>query len=169
MALELSAVLADPARAADDLDRDGNVFGVRSAEGRSTRSGTAILEMALDPFPALAAESYPAERIRIAILRDERAFAYVLSGPERSFKHRNPAPHRSLCLQYDADDEALKWLPEDGLEELVTLVHKHVIFEEYNRRHGLWPGEDAPHGLAGTGIHPVLTAQMRQLRRQWMR
>lgn len=35
-----------------------------------------------------------------------------------------------LCLQYDRDDPALRWLPSDGLEPLVTLVHRHLIFEE---------------------------------------
>lgn len=169
MALELSAVLADPARAARELEYGGHVFGVRAAGGRATRYGAALLEMTLDPLPAFAMEQYPAEDIRIAILTDERAFAYVRSGRERSFKHRNPAPHRSLCLHYDADDDALKWLPEDGLEELVTLVHKHVIFEEYNRRHGRWPCEDAPHGPVRDGGHPIATSRMRTLRRQWAR
>lgn len=169
MAIKLSEVLAEPARAAEDLEHGGNMFGVRAARGRSTRCGGAILELTLDPFPAFAAEDYPAEVIRISILRDERVFAYVLSGTERSFKHRNGAPHRSLCLQYDADDDALKWLPRDGLEALVTLVHRHLIFEEYNRRHGHWPCEDAPHGSADGDSHPIVTADMRKLRRQWKR
>lgn len=169
MALDLSAVLADPAGAAHDLEHAGHVFGVRAARGRGTGYGAAILEMTLDPLTALAAQGYPAEDVRIAILPDQRALAYVRSGRDRTFKHRNPAPDRSLCLQYDADDDALKWLPDDGLEELVTLVHKHVIYEEFNRRYGYWPCEDAPHGPAGAGGHPVATPQMRTLQRQWAR
>jgi hypothetical protein len=169
MALQLSDVLADPAKAAATITHAGTVFGVAAATGRSTRYGAALLEMTLDPLPALAAEGYPVERVRIAVLRDERTFAYVLSGRTRPFKHRNPPPSRSLCLQYSADDPALQWVPDDGLEPLVTLVRRHLIFEEYNRRHRRWPCEDAPHGPAAASAHPVVTRQMRALQREWTR
>jgi hypothetical protein len=169
MALQLSDVLADPARAAATIMHAGMVFGVAAATGRGTRYGAAVVELTMEPLPGLAAERYPTERVRIAILRDQRTFAYVLSGRERSFKHRNPPPSRSLCLQYSQDDPALQWVAEDGLEPLVTLVRRHLIFEEYNRRHGRWPCEDAPHGPAPDGTHPVVTPQMRALRREWAR
>jgi hypothetical protein len=169
MALQLSDVLADPADAAATIMHAGMVFGVAAATGRSTRYGAALLEMTLDPLPGLAAEGYPVEKVRIAILRDERTFAYVLSGRARRFKHRNPSPSRNLCLQYSEDDPALRWVAEDGLESLVTLVRRHLIFEEYNRRHGCWPCEDAPHGPAAVGSHPVVTSRMRALQREWAR
>jgi hypothetical protein len=168
MALHLSDVLADPAGTAAAM-RAGTVFGIAAVTGRSTRYGAALLELTLNPLPGLAAEGYPAERVRIAILRDERTFTYVLSGRARSFKHRNPPPSRSLCLQYSEDDPALRWVAEDGLEPLVTLVRRHLIFEEYNRRHRQWPCEDAPHGPAAVGSHPLVTPQMRALQREWAR
>lgn len=169
MALSLSDVLADPHSAAVSLMRGGTVFGVVAATGRSTRHGAVILEMTLIPLPGLAAAGYSDERVRLAILRDERSFAYVRSGRERSFKHRNPPPSCSLCLQYAEDDPALRWMAADGLEPLVTLVRRHLSFEEYNRRHGRWPCEDAPHGLATNGSHPVVTPRMRELQREWAR
>jgi hypothetical protein len=108
MALQLSDVLADPAGAAGTLMHSGTVFSVAAATGRTTRYGAPVLEVTLDPLPGLAAEGYPTERVRIAILRDERTFAYVLSGRARSFKHRNVPSSRSLCLQYSEDDPALR-------------------------------------------------------------
>jgi hypothetical protein len=168
MALSLSEVLTDPASAAATITHAGTVFGV-VAVGRSTQYSAAVLEMTLDPLPAFAAEGYPIEKARIAVLRDERTFAYVLSGRARRFKHRNPPPSRSLCLQYSEDDPALRWVPDDGLEPLVTLVRRHLIFEEYNRRHGRWPCEDAPHGPAVGRAHPVVTRHMRVLQREWAR
>lgn len=168
MALSLNEVLTDPASAAATITDAATMFGV-VAVGRSTRYGAAVLEITLDPLPAFAAADYPVERARIAVLRDERTFTYALSGRARWFKHRNPPPSRSLCLQYSEDDSALRWVPSDGLEPLVTLVRRHLIFEEYNRRHGRWPCEDAPHGSAIGQVHPVVTRQMRVLQREWTR
>jgi hypothetical protein len=168
MALQLSEVLADPVRAAVAITTSGTVFGV-AATGRATQCGAAVLDVMLDPLPGLAAAGYPVEKARIAILRDQRTFAYVLSGRARSFKHRNPPPSQSLCLQYSEDDAALRWIAEDGLEPLVTLVRRHLIFEEYNRRHGHWPCEDAPHGPSKAGAHPVVTGRMRVLQGEWAR
>lgn len=162
-------VLADAASAARHLMQDGKTFGAHEVSGRAVAGDAAMLEMTLDPLPALARVGYPAERVRIVVLRDLRVFAYVLTGRERTFKHRNPWPSRSLCLFYDQDDPALVWRPEDGLEEYVELVRRHLAFEEYHRRHGKWPCEDAPHGRGEPSGHPIMSEQMRTLRRQWER
>ena len=169
MAYPLTDVLADPQRAARDLEHDGIVYGVRAACGRTTEHGAAVLEMTLEPQPGLRAEGYLPERIRIVVLRDERAFTYVLSGRGRNFKHRNPAPSRSLCLFYDEDVPDLRWRPEDGLGEFVTIVRRHLVFEEFWRRTGRWPCEDAPHGPAIGGVHPIITAETRAIARRWAR
>ncbi|NIL41502.1 hypothetical protein HCB17_10180 [Salinispora arenicola] len=74
-----------------------------------------------------------------------------------------------LCLQYDRDDPALRRLPSDGLEPLVTLVHRHLIFEEAWRRTGDWPCEDAPHGDDRRAPHCVATTMMRRELVRWSR
>ena len=67
MAYPLTDVLADPQRAARDLEHDGIVYGVRAACGRTTEHGAAVLEMTLEPQPGLRAEGYLPERIRIVV------------------------------------------------------------------------------------------------------
>jgi hypothetical protein len=175
MALSLIEVLADPDGAARRLEHGGELFGVRAARGRTVISGAAILEMTLAPLPALAADGYPFEDIRVVVLTEEqayagqRALAYAKSGTGRTFEHRNPLPSRSLCLFYDRDDPALKWLPTDSIEEFVSMVRRHMIYEEYNRRNDKWPIEEAPHGPADVGGHPIRTAKMHALRHSWAR
>lgn len=39
----------------------------------------------------------------------------------------------------------------------ITIVHRHLQAEEYWRRTGRWPAEDAPHG---EGHHPIQTPEM---------
>jgi len=175
MALSLSEVLANPALAARRLELGGELFGVRATRGWAVSSGAAIVEMTLAPLPALGADGYPVEDIRIVVLTedhvlaDQRAYAYAKSRPGRAFLHRNPPPSRSLCLFYERDDPGLKWLPTDSLEEFVNIVRRHLIYEEYNRRNHRWPIEDAPHGWADPGGHPVLTPQMRSFQHRWAR
>ena len=121
------------------------------------------------PIPALERAGYPIERVRVVVLPDGTTYAYALDGRDRLFKHRNPLPQRDLCLQYRRDDAALRWLQEDGFEALVTLVHRHLMFEEAWRRHGEWPCEDAPHGDISGDPHPVWTQEMRQEQLRWAR
>ena len=151
MAYPLSDVLADPKQAARDIEHDGIVFGVRAATGRTTRYGAAILEMTLEPQDGLRDDGYPSERVRVVVLCDERTCAYVLSARERRFKHRNPAPSRSLCLFYDRDLLALRWLPVDGLGEFITIVRRHLVFEEAWRRTGEWRARTLRTGRPSTG------------------
>jgi hypothetical protein len=128
-----------------------------------------VFELTLLPLPALAADGYPEARVRIVLLPDGRVRAYARGSGDCRFKHRNPWPGRDLCLQYADDDRALRWIPADGLEALVTLVHRHLIFEETWRHTGRWPCEDAPHGRAGEKPHPVTTARMHREVARWTR
>lgn len=165
----MKQALADPEGAAEHLLRHAAVYGVAEATGRALTNGGTVIELTLRPLPALAADGYPAEQVRIALLPDGRVHAYPRNGGDRMYKHRNIWPHRDLCLQYDRDDPALRWMPTDGLEALVTLIHRHLIFEEAWRRTGDWPGEDVPHSPDGDKPHPVKTARMRREVTRWAR
>jgi hypothetical protein len=169
VATPLTEALSDPPTVAANLATSGQVYGVISAVGRRTTLGGAIFELNLRPLPALEEQGYPTERVRIAISPDGDAHAYVLDGRDRQFLHRNPAPTRDLCLQYEKDSDALRWLPGDGFEPLISLVHRHLMFEEAWRRHGEWPCEDAPHGDQPGHAWPVTTAAMRQEQARWAR
>lgn len=169
MAYPLTRVLADPAAAAHHLLHAHTVYGVEQAVGRTGPGGAALLELTLHPLPALERENYPTERIRIVIRPDHTVHAFPLDSADRTFKHRNPPPVRDLCLQYPGDETALLWIPADGLEPLVTLVYRHLLYEETWRRTGAWPTEDAPHGQPSYGTHPLRTTRMRQEAHRWTR
>jgi hypothetical protein len=168
MAYPLTAVVEDPAAAAAHLLGSDQVYGVAAASGHTGCIGAAILELTLAPLPALAVDGYPIEQIRVVVLPDGHSVhAYPRSNLERAFLHRNVSG--DLCLQYREDDSALRWLPSDGLEPLVTLIRRHLLFEERWRRTGTWPCEDTPHGNPGFGTYSIRTAQMKQELRRWQR
>lgn len=169
MATSLNAVLVDPTRVAQKLMRTNAVFGLTAAAGRVGIAGAAVLDLTLKPLPALASAGYPVERVRIVIHPDHTVRAFPRGRDSRPFKHRYPSPGGDLCLQYDADDPALRWLPEDGLEELVTRVHRHLMAEEAWRRTGRWPFEDTPHGQPAEGTHPVTSRRTKLEARRWKR
>lgn len=169
MALPLKAVLADPSKAATHLLHSEGVFGVEQAVGRRGLKGAAVLDLRLKPLPAFEREGYPVERVRIVIHADHQVHAYPQGHRARVFKHRNPRSLGDLCLHYPGDDPALRWLPEDGLEPLVTQVHRHLMAEEAWRRSGQWPFEDAPHGRATGQPHPVTSRRMRKEAKRWAR
>ncbi|WP_248962019.1 hypothetical protein [Sphaerisporangium perillae] len=165
----MTEALDHPAEAAEHLLHHADLYGVVEATGRTGWQGAALFELTLLPLPALARDGYPPERVRLVIMPPgDRIHVYPRSGPGRRFKHRNSEP-ADLCLQYDRDDPALRWLPEDGLEPLITLVHRHLMFEETWRRTNVWPCEDAPHGDSNELPHRIRTLQMRRERHRWVR
>lgn len=169
MAYPVTAALDHPAEAAEHLLRHADLYGVAEATGRVGWQGAAVFELTLLPLPALAANGYPAERVRLVIMPPgDRIHVYPRSSAGRRFKHRNSEP-TDLCLQYDRDDPALRWLPEDGLEPLITLIHRHLMFEEAWRRTDVWPCEDAPHGDGDDAPHRIRTPEMRRERHRWVR
>jgi hypothetical protein len=169
MAYSVTEALADPAASAEYLLRHAELYGVAEATGCSSWRGAALLELTLMPLPALARDGYPAERVRLVIMPPgDRFHVYPRSSSRRRFKHRNAQP-ADLCLQYDRDDPALRWLPEDGLEPLITLIHRHLMLEEAWRRTNVWPCEDAPHGDGGAQPHRIRTPQMRREQHRWVR
>ena len=70
----------------------------------------------------------------------------------------DPARLGQLCLWFPDDPPELKWDWSDGLVAYITVVHRHLQAEEFWRRTGRWPAEDAPHG---EGVHPIRSQEMR--------
>lgn len=172
MARPLSALRARPQDTAASLMADGDVYGLRCARAKPlpTRKGGpgTVLDLWLAPLPALARDGWPIEHARVFVLADDTAHAVDMHPGPRLYLHRNPGPLATLCLQYPRDDAALRWLPEDGLEPLITAVHRHLMYEEAWRRTGRWPAEDAPHGDR-KAPHRLRTPAARQAQRDWAR
>lgn len=187
MARPLSALRARPQETAASLMTDGDIYGLRCARGTRLPSpratpgavldlwppsprGTpgAVLDLWLAPIPALARAGWPVEHARMFVLADDTAHVIDMHPGPRRYLHRNPFPLVTLCLQYPRDDNALRWIPEDGLEPLITAVHRHLMYEEAWRRSGAWPAEDAPHGDR-KAPHRLRTPAAREATRDWAR
>ncbi|HEY6935143.1 MAG TPA: hypothetical protein VI452_17210 [Marmoricola sp.] len=173
MVLALSDVLQDPAHACRVLEDE--LFGV--AVDRvlvPRRYGGVVLDLSFTPLPELAIEGYGSEQCRVSVRPGGDIYAFPLGAP-RTWRHRNPSPLGSrfgylagdLCLWYPQDSRSLRWEWGDGLEQYVTRAYRHLFYEEYARRTGEWPIEDAPHAEPNTGAHPVRSAFMRKEERRW--
>jgi hypothetical protein len=70
-------------------------------------------------------------------------------GAEIAADGASGSPHRysdgTLCLWHPDDPEEHRWVGEDGLDELITLVAIHLFKEAYWRETGMWLGPEAPH------------------------
>jgi hypothetical protein len=170
--LGLSDVLQDPARVRRVLQDE--LFGVTVDRLVEPRYGGVVLDMSFTPLPELAVAGYDGERGRVSIHPNADIYAFPL-GADRTWHHRNPSPlgqqfgHLAgeLCLWYPNDPRALRWGWDDGLEQYVTRVYRHLFYEEYYRREGEWPVEDAPHADPVNGAHPIRSAFMRKEERRW--
>lgn len=119
------------------------------------------MDMHLAPPLELKAHAYPIEPVRIVVgPGTDQPVAFPLRAG-LTWHHRYPtiAGEREsgqLCLWYPHDPDYLRWTWADGFEQFVMLVHKHLLGEEYFRRHGVWPWVDAPHGERADGRpHPA--------------
>jgi hypothetical protein len=172
VALALSDVLGDPARVRRVLQDE--LFGVTVDRVLLPRQGGIVIDLTFAALPELASAGYEPERARVSVRPSGDIYAFPL-GPERTWHHRNPSPlgpafgHLAgdLCLWYPNDPRSLRWGWADGLEEYVTRVHRHLLFEQYYRREQEWPVEDAPHGDPSRGRHPIRSALMRREERRW--
>jgi hypothetical protein len=169
MGISVAEAMLGPSDAADHLLRNRGIHGLEVATGRRGVGGSSILELTLRPVAALERVGYPKERVRIVLVPDGEVLVFPLGDRGRRFKHRNPGPISNLCFQYIRDEPALRWLPEDGLEDLITIVHRHLMFEEAWRRSDRWPCEDAPHGDDAGSPHPIKTRAMREHAHRWAR
>lgn len=161
MAVDLTEVLSDPACAARRVEAANGLWRctVMVATGRLV-----VLRLIMRPNPPFGAHGYPVEAAWLVLRADGSVAAIPPEPPtSRRWLHRNAGRFRgwpvtnqagTLCLQYPYDPPQLRWSWSDGLEALVQVMHRHLVFEEYWRREGRWPTEDAPHGHPGHPGHP---------------
>ena len=157
--LQLKDVRADPtevARTLEDLDCIESASVLRLSEGHITFQITV-----LPCEPVFISEGYPIEKVNILLYRNEDIHAIPKSGKGRRWKHRHRkfGVNTGLCLWYPHDPPELRWTWNDGLEEYVRIVARHLIYEEYWRRTGQWPVEDAPHGDPANILGKPMTAR----------
>lgn len=173
-------VHSNPHGCADWLSDAGVVGGVAVTVALSDGRVT-VFDVRFEPPPAEHLPGYPAEHLRVTVCADGRVYAVPVAGDERVWLHRYDhytvkeflalprsmtIPWESLlgplCLEYPDDPAQLRWHWDDGLDAYLRVVQRHLWFEEYWRRHGAWPVEDAPHGHRPDGRpHPITTPELR--------
>ena len=159
-------VLDDPEGAVEHL-LDADIYGLIEAKVAYIGDDHVVIWVTLEPWAVPAAQGYPTERVAITVWANGRIQA-VPANANRPWLHRFPRAFpgqliQELCLWYPKDPKVLQWTWSDGLVAYVTVVHRHVQAEECWRRHGVWPGEDAPHG---DGDHPILTPALQYIAAQ---
>jgi hypothetical protein len=162
----MDSLLDQPAAVAAALLRDAPIFGVNRAAVCLNGKDGVVIELELTPWMPCADEGFPPERVRILATVAKSAYVVPQEAEGRSWKHRMPGDLGELCLWFPQDSRALTWEWSDGLLDLITIAHRHLQYEEYWRRTGTWPVEDAPHG---EGKHPLRTRQMLDAAEQWSR
>lgn len=70
-----------------------------------------------------------------------------IDSPHRYGKHR-------LCLWHPDDAPDQRWLPADGLLDLISQVRIHLFKEAYWRETGEWIGPEAPHSPLASDERP---------------
>ena len=151
----------------DILDRPEEVcsyivnqlYVVTSAEVVKNRYRCVILRVIFRPIIELLNEDFPEETVGIEVHRDGQIWATPHNALTRRWKHHNVLS--DLCLWYPQDPRRLRWEWEDGFIAYLGIVSRHLQAEEWYRRYGYWPFEDAPHGHNSEGsYHPILSEQI---------
>lgn len=146
----MKEVIADPRGVARRIADDSDLFYISSAKVVETSRRRVRMNVRFEPWPPMAAAGYPRERIRLEIRSNGDVRAYPIRATNRSWEHRFPGGG-PLCLYYPHDPGAIVWSAESGtFEGLLGIISRHLQAEEYFRRHGTWPWEDAPHGLGAS-------------------
>ena len=160
----LAETLRCPHRVASEIVDARSVYGLTVIEVRFATSSMVVFWLTLEPWAPMAERGYPVERVAISVWRSGRIIAVPMDWRGRSWQHRYPYQAGTtwglgdLCLWFPDDPRPLRWEWGDGLVEYITIVHRHLMAEEYARRNnGAWPAEDAPHG---TGPHPIRTIEL---------
>lgn len=170
-----------PTRCAQLLTLSDDVANT-SVRVLSDTAQAVVFDVCFGPPPPTQLPDYPRETVRIALRRaDDRPFAVPIGPNNRRWLHRNERidderlhsavaarvalPWEwllgSLCLEYDQDPAHLRWSWGDGFDAFIRIVQRHLWFEEYWRRTGVWPVEDVPHEPRLDGRrHPVLTPEL---------
>jgi hypothetical protein len=162
--IDLAAVFADPKQVAARLAGGTELYGLRSAYVGLVTPHLVVLQLELAPWAALADEGYPIERVAVFIWVDGRIAAVPHAARARTWLHRQPTPLGELCLWALNDPPGLQWQWSDGLAAYISIVHRHLQAEEYWRRTGSWPAEDAPHGSLPQSVR---TPAMRAAADRW--
>lgn len=103
-----------------------------------------VVHLDLVPPEPFQQAGFPTERVRLELKPPKKGGASVFpADDDRTWHH--VYDDGSLCMWYPRDKPALRWVEHDGLEMLVRIVARHLIFEELFRRYGKWPVEEAPH------------------------
>ncbi len=122
------------------------------------RAGFGI-EVRLFPGGHLVAAGFPIEAASVWITPRGEGRAWPFVG-QRAFHHRNP--EGDLCMWFPGDRPGLRWTPDKSLLDLVLIVRRHLIFEEFYRRHQYWPVEDIAHGTPRSAEVPIETSALRR-------
>jgi hypothetical protein len=168
-------VWGDPARCCQVLVSTGAVTHMSVVVvARAPRLRT--LEVTCVPPPIF--EGYPVEVARVTVFAEGSVVAVSVGPTDRTWVHRYPpmsfdallthlgAGTRvqwlnvagALCLEYPGDPEMFRWNWSKGFDTYLKMVQRHLLAEEFARRYGKWPVEDAPHGLRPDGKpHPRTT------------
>ena len=159
----LEEVMLSPNSVAEELEALECVDSISVKRVHKDRIVFQAVLLPYDLTSVFISQNYPIETINIVILSNGQIYSIPKSGKGRRWKHRyylyNVPMH--LCLWYPHDPTELRWLWKDGLKEYVRIVARHLICEEYWRRTGQWPLEDAPHGYHSKGDHwPIITPEM---------
>jgi hypothetical protein len=164
-------MLADPAGVGQRVVDSNAVYGLKAMEVVRASARSVTYKLTLEPLASPAREGYPDEQVLITVTASGGITASPAGSDGRGWKHRNPTTSADLmgsfCLWYPGDTAALQWRWEQGIVAYITLVHRHVQAEEFCRRTGEWPVEDAPHGPPQDGAdrHPIRTKDMRRAAR----
>lgn len=126
--------------------------------------GATVLLLELTPPMDFEEAGFPVETTKLVLWLEGQPVAYPLNATSRIWRHRNQT--RDLCLWYEEDPRPLTWEKGDGLTVFISIVHRHLLWEECARRTGEWPVEDAPHGR---GDHPITQRATRKAVRRWGR
>ncbi len=159
----LEEVMASPNLVAEALEALECVDSIAVKRVHKDRIVFQAVLLPYDPDGVFISQNYPIETVNIVILPSGKIYAVPKSGRGRRWEHRNyryDVPMH-LCLWYPHDPNELCWSWKDGLKEYVRILARHLIYEEYCRRTGEWPLEDAPHGYPSEGIYwPIRTPEM---------
>lgn len=164
MAIGLTEVFEDPAGVAAELER--RLPAPRAVVVERKTPGKVVFRITLFPEGVFARDGYPVEVARVFVFVDGRVLAMPASAPGRTWEHRETVGFGPLCLCYPDDPPEYRWCWDEGLEEYVRILHRHLIYEEFYRREGWWPVEDAPHGNPSMGRWPIKSDGMRRLGRR---
>jgi hypothetical protein len=158
--------------AADCLDRPATVADRLLAEHPCLRAvsyklanGTVTFRLEFVPLRDLELYDYPDETVHVTVTRSGDVYAWVPTD-DREWMHTFGGEY--FCLWYPDDPPALQWDWSRGFGAYVVIVHRHLLYEEYRRRHGGWPVEDAPHGRTDTP-HPIRSLKLRSIAGQELR